>query len=130
MIAGVGPDSPIVTGPSGGRQSASPYRVDLLDPKVLLAMSEVMARGCETHGLDNWRKIPARDHVNRALVHLLAFLAGDPSDDHLVHAACRAIMASACTRECVWVRSPAAPAADDSVRSRVYCKHPDGSAEP
>lgn len=44
-------------------------------------------------GYSNWHSIPLGDHVNHALTHLFAHLAGDVQDDHLEHASCRLLMA-------------------------------------
>ena len=93
MIAGVDPDAPTVVNASGGKQSRSLYRCDLLPAKATLAVASVLEYGVRKYTLNNWRLIPTRDHINHALVHLFAFLAGDTSDDHLGHAACRALMA-------------------------------------
>jgi hypothetical protein len=99
MIAGVGPDTPLETNSRGGKQSASPYRFDLMDPVAQFALAEVLAQGAEKYGVDNWRKIDARSHVNHLLQHVYAWLAGDTTDDHLEHAYARAMMALAMERE-------------------------------
>ena len=52
-----------------------------------------LAEGAVKYGDNNWRKIPIADHINHALTHQMAYLAGDTSDDHLAHAACRALFA-------------------------------------
>lgn len=61
--------------------------------KTRTAPPAVLAPGAVKYGEDNWRKIPAKDHLNHALTHVFAFLAGDGQDDHLEHAACRMMMA-------------------------------------
>lgn len=93
MIDGVGPDAPAVENERGGRQSGSPYRCDLLPPRALLAVAAVLKSGADKYGSDNWRKIPVRDHLNHALTHLLAWIAGDRQDDHMTHAGCRVLFA-------------------------------------
>lgn len=93
VVEGVGPDAPTITNPDGGRQAYVPYRVDALPPKAVLAISKVVAHGLEKYGLDNWRHIPQRDHLNHALTHVFAHLAADRTDDHLTHAACRLLFA-------------------------------------
>jgi hypothetical protein len=92
-IEGVGPDAPIVANEKGARQSASPFRCDLLPPKAVLAVAKVLKYGADKYGDNNWRGIPLKDHLNHALTHLLAFQAGDTQDAHLEHAACRLLMA-------------------------------------
>lgn len=92
-VPGVGPDSPTVMNEAGGKQSATPYRCDLLPPRGLLAVSKVLKEGADKYGVDNWRKIPRQDHLNHAMIHILALLAGDISDSHLEHAACRILFA-------------------------------------
>lgn len=92
-VAGVGPEADTVTNADGGKQSHVPYRCDLLPPLAVLAVASVLHHGAEKYGPDNWRKIPVNDHVNHAMTHLFASLAGDRQDDHLEHAACRILFA-------------------------------------
>lgn len=92
-IAGVGPESPQIVNAAGGKQSAVPYRCDLLPARAVLAVAAVLKAGADKYGTDNWRKIGRADHLNHALTHLLAMQAGDTSDLHLEHAACRLLMA-------------------------------------
>jgi hypothetical protein len=60
---------------------------------AFLAVAEVLDGGARKYGPDNWRRIDVREHLNHCITHLFAYLAGDGSDDHLEHAACRAMMA-------------------------------------
>ena len=93
-VKGVSPDAPISVNEQGGKQSLSPYRVDLMPPVALLKVAEVLAIGAKRYAPNNWRKIPVEDHLNHMLVHAFAMLAGDESDDHVGHMACRAMMAA------------------------------------
>lgn len=93
IIDGVSPDQPVVYNEKGGGQSKSPYRMDLVDPKSILEIASVLKQGAEKYGDDNWKLISTQDHLNHLLVHVYAHLAGDESDKHLAHAACRAIFA-------------------------------------
>jgi hypothetical protein len=92
-VDGVGRNSPTTTNATGGRQSALPYRSDLFPPAAFLAVAKVLEGGARKYGERNWRLIPVGEHLNHALTHLFAFQAGDGSDDHLEHAACRIAMA-------------------------------------
>lgn len=92
-IEGVGADAPIAVNAAGGKQSATPYRADLLQPFALLHLAKINKYGSDRYGDFNWHKIPISDHLNHALVHLLAHLAGDTQDDHLGHAAWRVVSA-------------------------------------
>lgn len=93
VVAGLGKDAPTTTNAAGGRQSATPYRCDLLPPFAVLAVAEVLAEGAAKYGERNWHKITVGEHLNHALGHVFAALAGDLSDDHLEHAACRILFA-------------------------------------
>lgn len=93
-ISGVGPDAPTVANEAGGKQSACEYSlVDSFPHRAVLDVSRIVKEGLKKYEPDNWRKISRRDHINHALVHLFAMLAGDFQDDHLGHAACRILMA-------------------------------------
>lgn len=92
-IPGIGPDAPIQTNPNGASQSSSPYRLDLIPPLSLLDVAAVLKGGADKYGVDNWRGLSVDDHLNHALVHIYAFLAGDTQDNHLGHATCRMMMA-------------------------------------
>ena len=92
-VKGVSPDAPVITNEKGAKQSDSPYRLDLVDPKALLAIGAVLKEGATKYGEDNWRGIDLNDHINHALVHIYAYLAGDNSDDHIEHATTRMIFA-------------------------------------
>jgi hypothetical protein len=94
-VNGVGKDAPTVTNENGAKQSKVLYRFDLLDPRAMFKMTEVLKEGAEKYGEDNWRGIPIQDHLNHMIIHAYAYLAGDKSDDHLSHIMCRAMFAQA-----------------------------------
>ena len=89
----VGKDAPMIANEFGGKQSQVAYRCDLLPATATLAVAGVLDHGEKKYGADNWRKISTNEHLNHAMIHAFAFLAGDKQDDHLEHAACRFLMA-------------------------------------
>jgi hypothetical protein len=97
VIEGVGQDAPIVTLPGGGKQSEVPARMDLIDGHAIIALGRVLKEGAEKYPENNWRKIPTISHLNKALIHIYSFIAGDTQDNHLDHAFCRMMMAVATT---------------------------------
>jgi Domain of unknown function (DUF5664) len=91
IIPGVGKDTRSVDTGDGVMQGELPYLFTDLDARALFHMAQVMAEGNAKYGPADvqWRRIDLNDHINHALAHLFAFLAGDGTDDHLGHAACR-----------------------------------------
>ena len=86
----------IEAGEHGGKRSASACRLDLMPPAAMLIVGNVLMEGAVSHDDkdgSNWRRIPYREQLNHALVHIYAFLMGDDQDDHLGHATTRMMMA-------------------------------------
>lgn len=105
LVAGVGPDAPVTTNTQGGKQSDSPYFFRALPPLALAAIARLMKDVAIKYDADtpggpfenvldrNWHKIAVWEHLEHVYHHLIAEVAGDTSDDHLAHLACRALMA-------------------------------------
>lgn len=68
---------------------------ELLPHKAIDAIADMMARMLDEgrHGRDDWRKMSEGDHLSHAAGHLCLLDQGDDSEDHLMHAACRLLMA-------------------------------------
>lgn len=96
-IFGVEPDAPVVTNDNGGKQSKTPYGFHLLPISAMFDAAKVAKEGADKYGETfdkrNYTKISTEDHLNHALQHIYAFLAGDKQDDHLGHAIVRLMFA-------------------------------------
>ena len=67
---------------------ANATRYDLVSPIGLRRLAETYAEGAAKYEPRNWeRGLPAGDTINHALRHIMQWLAGDKSEDHLAHAA-------------------------------------------
>ena len=86
---------------TGGRKDdQGKPRVDLIPPRALLAMGEVLGHGAAKYGADNWKGLEngSRRLYGAALRHLLAWGMGERADPesglpHLAHAlTCLALM--------------------------------------
>lgn len=76
-----------------GLQSELKHRFDLIDADAMFVMSNILHRGAEKYGEDNWRKIPVEQHLNHLIGHVYAYLDGNTDDNHLGNALCRAMFA-------------------------------------
>lgn len=94
-IDGMSNSAEVTTNENGGCQHKRPYRSEALMPKALLAISKLRYEAVVINHYDdnNYKKIPKMEHIGRALTHIFAYMAGDRSNEHLVHAACRMLMA-------------------------------------
>lgn len=85
--------SDIETNENGGMQSAIGTAFHLLPPKAMFALARVFAEGAKKYAPDNWRLIPIAEHINHGINHDYLYLANDTTEEHLAHAAARALMA-------------------------------------
>ena len=99
----LGPNAePLQVNEQGAKQSRVECRYDLLPPMTMLRVAGVLYQGAHSRGKgddeilgeENWRKIPQRDHLNHAMIHIDHFRSGDDKEDHLAHAICRLIFAT------------------------------------
>lgn len=93
VLEGLGPDTPTATNGRGASQSAIPYAFHTMPATAVLSLAELQAQGDAKYGVANWRGITVDEHVNHAITHLFAYLAGDRQDRHLQHGAWRALAA-------------------------------------
>lgn len=95
MLAGMSPDAPTTTHANGAKESDAPYAFTSVDGMALHRVAQIQHQGDQKYGVDNWRGISEDDHLNHALAHVFAHLAGDRTDDHIGHAAVRMLFALA-----------------------------------
>lgn len=97
IIAGIEPDAPVTVNENGGKQSDTPYGFHLVPSSAIFDAAKVLKYGADKYGETfehrNYNKISTVDHLNHALQHIYAFLAGDTQDDHLGHALVRLMFA-------------------------------------
>lgn len=93
-IPGLGKDAKTITEDNGGSQSQTPYSGECFPPLAFAFTSKVLGEGKAKYGRYNWVKLrDASGHLGRAVMHIMAYLAGDTSEGepyvHLGHAMCR-----------------------------------------
>lgn len=97
QVKGVEPDAPVVTNAQGGKQSDTPYAFHMIPTSSIFAAAQTLGYGAKKYGETindrNYTKIPTEEHINHAIQHLYAFLAGDKQDEHLPHAIARCMFA-------------------------------------
>ena len=97
LLLGVSPDEPTVVNEHGGRQSDTPYAFHMIPASAIFGAAKVCGYGAKKYGETfedrNYTKIPTEEHINHAIQHLYAYLAGDKQDDHLGHAVVRCMFA-------------------------------------
>jgi hypothetical protein len=93
LYKAVGPDAEIVTNDNGYKTSRVPFRWKVGPHRAMLAVANITFEGAKNHGDDNWKRGSVDDHIEKCLTHLFAYWEGDRSDDHLGHAAWRALAA-------------------------------------
>jgi len=76
---------------SNGIHYEKPIRVYAIPPKAMLRLATIRYEAHYIRGYDdeNYKLIPLEEHLGRAITHILAYEAGDRSNDHLGHALCR-----------------------------------------
>ena len=89
---------------SGVKYDAGKPRLDLLPPKAILAIGEVMTYGAAKYGPNNWQGVEPERYTAALLRHLMAYMDGEETDaesglPHLWHVLTNAAFAVAITEE-------------------------------
>jgi hypothetical protein len=75
-------------------QTNIPYAFHNIPANAMLEVAAVIKSGGEKYGNYNYLYISQDEHINHAIAHLYLFLSGDRTEEHLVHATCRAMFAA------------------------------------
>jgi hypothetical protein len=79
-------------------QDEEPNEYRYIDPAWIDAVAEGLTAGAKKHPGESWKQIPPEEHAARAIRHLFLFRKGDRSEDHLINASMRCMMASVMAR--------------------------------
>lgn len=80
-------------------QSAEPNEYRYFNYPWLNEIAAGLTAGAEKHPGETWHDIPAKEHAARAVRHLSLYLKGDVTEEHLVNASMRCMMARVIERE-------------------------------
>ena len=80
-------------------QSVESNEYRYIDFEWLDEIAEGLTVGAKKHPGETWKDIPAREHAARAFRHLSLYLKGDVTEEHLVNASMRCMMACVMDRE-------------------------------
>ena len=78
-------------------QEENEYR--FIDAEWLDRVAAGLTAGAKKHPGETWKSIPAEEHAARAIRHLNMYRKGDRSEDHLINASMRVMMASVLDEE-------------------------------
>ena len=95
VVAEIKPPKPKVKQPPAPAypQDSEENEFRFMSPFWLNEIAKGLTKGDKKHPGATWKQIPATEHAWRAIRHLILFLMGDKTDDHLINAAMRVMMA-------------------------------------
>lgn len=79
---------------TGTREHFYP-KFELLTPEIFERMAKVMTSGAEKYGEKNWQNFTpelVQDIQRHAFMHIMQYMQGDKSEDHLANCACNLMM--------------------------------------
>lgn len=74
-------------------QDEEPNEYRYLSPSWIDDIAEGLTAGAKKHPGETWRQIPRREHLFRAMRHIVMCLAGDNREQHIINASMRLMMA-------------------------------------
>ncbi len=55
------------------------------EDEQIIKIAKVLQYGVDRYEPNNWRLIPQEEHINYALIYILAHIVGDTQDNHIDH---------------------------------------------
>jgi hypothetical protein len=71
-------------------RASEPFAYELLDPKALMVLANVVQYGADKYWKDSWRGLTIPNCIRHMLGHLYKFMIGDKTENHLGHMLCNA----------------------------------------